>query len=70
MVGAAGIGLGVLGAIATSRVLESLLFGAEATDPLVYGAVAGGSFLLVLFASLVPAVRAASVDPVQAMRVE
>jgi putative ABC transport system permease protein len=65
-----GLGLGIGAALALSRVLVSLLFEVTATDPATF---AGLSTLLVLIAAvacLVPALRAARVDPVTALRHE
>jgi len=63
-----GCGLGVLGSLAVSRLVRSFLFEVSATDPSVY---AGGvliMMLMALIASLIPATRAASADPVDALR--
>lgn len=65
-----GIGIGLVGALALSRFVCSLLFGVKAADPVTYGAVT----LLVIAAALlscyVPARRALRVDPVAALRQE
>lgn len=65
---AAGIGIGLAGAIAGTRVLESLLFEVSPTDPLVLMVVALGVALLGLVASGVPTARAVRIDPVTALR--
>jgi putative ABC transport system permease protein len=65
---AIGLGLGLLAALALSRLLESLLFGLTPRDPLAY---AGAFVILIaagLAASAVPALRAARLDPVEALR--
>jgi len=68
----AGIGcvLGIGGAIAASGLLRSLLFGVSPFDPLVLILAAVGVLLLAVVASTLPAFRAASTDPVQALRGE
>jgi putative ABC transport system permease protein len=66
----AGIGLGVVGSLALTRFLKSLLFGVTPTDKLTFVAV--GLILLVaaLLACLIPARRAAKVDPLVALKYE
>jgi putative ABC transport system permease protein len=67
---AIGVALGLTGAIVASRAIATLLFGISPFDPLTYAAV---SILLLgvsAFACLVPARRAASVDPMEALRAE
>jgi predicted permease len=66
--GLTGIGIGIAGALLASRAVRSMLFGVSLADPLVYAGVAGTLQLLVLFASLGPAARAAATDPADAMR--
>jgi putative ABC transport system permease protein len=60
--------LGVVGSIALSRLVSSFLFDVSATDPLIYAASVATMMLLALVASAVPAMRAASVDPIGALR--
>ena len=67
---AIGCGIGLLGAVAASRLLRSLLFGVSAFDPLVLTLAAVSLLLLALAASLLPARRAASVDLTQTLRAE
>jgi predicted permease len=62
--------LGLAGAAAASTLLQSLLFGVSPFDPLVLAAAAVGVLLLALGASTLPAFRAASIDPMQALRGE
>lgn len=64
----AAIGLG--GAWALSRLLQSQLYGITRTDPLAYLAGAGLLLLAALVACLIPARRATRVDPISALRVE
>ena len=63
-----GCGLGVIGSLAVSRLLSSFLFGVSATDPFVYAAAALTMMLMALLASALPALRAASADPIAALR--
>lgn len=63
-----GCGLGVLGSLAVSRLVSSFLFNVSATDPLVYAAAALTMMLMALAASALPAMRAASADPIDALR--
>ena len=60
--------VGVAGALALTRVLESLLFGVSAADPPTFIAVAALVVAAGLAACYVPARRAARVDPVAALR--
>jgi ABC-type lipoprotein release transport system permease subunit len=64
------VALGLVAAIAATRVLQSLLFGVSATDPLVLGLVAAVLLVIAAAASFAPARRAAGVDPVVALRGE
>jgi predicted permease len=68
--GAAGCVLGVVGAIGASRLLKSMVFGVSTIDPLVLSLAAVGVLLLALAASLLPARRAASANPVEALRAQ
>ena len=66
----AGMVLGVLGALALSRVLESLVWGVTATDPITFGAVAALLGGVALAACWLPARRAAMADPLTSLRAE
>lgn len=66
----AGIGVGLLGALAVSRALSSLLFGMQARDPATFATVAAILALVAMAASGVPALRAVQVDPAVALRHE
>jgi putative ABC transport system permease protein len=68
----AGVGIlcGVIGAVAVTRVVTSLLYNVSATDPLSFVATAGFLALVALLASYLPARRATGVDPMIALRAE
>jgi ABC-type antimicrobial peptide transport system permease subunit len=63
-----GCGLGVLGSLAVSRLVSSFLFEVSATDPIIYVTGVLIMILLALLASVLPATRAASADPIDALR--
>jgi putative ABC transport system permease protein len=67
-----GIGLlvGFAGSLALTRLLQSLLFGVEARDPLTMALVAVTLVLVALLACYIPARRASRVDPATALRYE
>jgi predicted permease len=69
-VGLAAIGvlIGVIGAIGVTRFLQSLLFDVSPTDPVVIGGTCVVLLLVALVASWIPARRAASLDPTNALR--
>jgi ABC-type lipoprotein release transport system permease subunit len=69
-VGLAGCGIGAIAAVFATRLLRSLLFQVDPLDPAVIVLAAVSIFLLALAASLVPARRAASIEPMQALRAE
>ena len=60
--------LGVLRSLAASRLVNSFLFGVSATDPLAYSGGVLLMMLMALFASALPATRAASAHPLDALR--
>lgn len=63
-----GCGLGVLGSIAASRLIRSFLFQVSPTDPFIYALGILIMMLMALLASALPATRAASADPIEALR--
>jgi putative ABC transport system permease protein len=65
-----GIAVGTLAALAAARILERLVFGISASDPLTLAAVAATLAIVALMASLVPAYRAARLDPLTVLRAE
>jgi putative ABC transport system permease protein len=65
-----GVGLGLAGAIAVTRVMSGMLFGVTATDPLTFGSAIALLVVTALAASWIPAARATRVDPMEAMRPE
>ncbi len=67
---AIGVVIGIAASLAMTRVLSSLLFGIEATDPLTFAAVAVLLILVALAASHIPARRAMRLDPNTALRYE
>ena len=68
--GLIGCGLGAVAAVFATRLMRSLLFEVNPLDPAVIVLAALCIFLLALAASVIPAVRAASVEPMQALRTE
>ena len=61
---------GVLGGYAAARAMSALLFGVRPDDPLTISAAAGLCLLTAVVGALPPAIRAARVDPMSALRAE
>ena len=68
--GLAGSGIGIVAAFFATRLLRSLLFNVEALDPVVLVAATFLILLMALAASVIPARRAALIEPVEALRSE
>jgi predicted permease len=66
----AGVVLGVGGAVALTRLMESLLFGVTALDPTVFVGVSVALFAVALLAGYLPVRRVTRVDPMQSLRAE
>jgi putative ABC transport system permease protein len=62
--------IGVVGALAATRMLNSLLFGVGASDPLTFAAFVFLIAAVAFVASWLPARRAASVNPIVALRAD
>jgi predicted permease len=65
-----GVALGIPLAVMSARSLRSLMFGVSENDPWTFVAAAVGFLVIGVCAALIPANRAASVDPVRALRAE
>jgi ABC-type antimicrobial peptide transport system permease subunit len=65
-----GVAIGLVGALTLGSVLQNLIFGVEASDPLTFGAVSLLLASVAFFASMIPAYRATKVEPMKALRDE
>jgi ABC-type antimicrobial peptide transport system permease subunit len=65
-----GIGIGLLAAIALSRIVTSMIYGVSSRDLATFFAVTVLLILVSLGASLIPALRATRVDPLAVLREE
>jgi len=70
VLGLFGLIAGVVGAVLVGRAMQSTLYGVQAFDFTVVGAVGAILFVTAMAASYLPARRAASIDPVKALRME
>lgn len=67
---AAGVVIGLIAALALTRVMQTLLFETTPTDPVTFATFAALIALAAMLACFVPARRATRVDPVSALRAE
>ena len=65
-----GVAAGTIAALASAKVMSTLVFGVSASDPLTLTAVGATLALVALMASLVPAYRALRLDPVKGLRAD
>ncbi len=67
---AIGVGVGLAGALAVTRVMRTLLFGVSATDPVTFVGLAVLLILIAALASYLPARQASTINPMEAMRAD
>ena len=65
-----GIAVGLIGALASARVMATLLFDVGVRDPLTISSVAAAMTIVALLACAIPAARTVRIDPTVVMRVE
>jgi predicted permease len=67
---AIGVAVGIVAALAGSRLVSSLVYGVSVRDPMTFGATAGALLVTAAIASWIPARRGARIDPIAAIRGE
>jgi hypothetical protein len=67
---AAGLVLGAIALMIAARFVEGMLYGVSAFDPIRLAAITAVLAFVTIIAALLPALRAASIDPIQALRAE
>jgi ABC-type antimicrobial peptide transport system permease subunit len=67
---AVGLATGAVAALAAARLISSQLYGVSARDPVTFAAIGGLLLAVALAASGIPALRAARIDPMTALRAE
>jgi putative ABC transport system permease protein len=65
-----GLAIGLVAALALTRLMSSLLFGIESTDVVTYAAAVGLILAAAALASYLPARRASAIDPVETLKAE
>jgi predicted permease len=65
-----GLGVGAVAALAAARLIASQLYGVSARDPVTFAGIAGLLLAVALAASAIPALRAARIDPMAALRAD
>lgn len=65
-----GLGVGTVAALALGRTVESFMFRVDPQDPLIFGAIAAVLLAVALAATLLPARRAAKLDPMRVLTIE
>jgi len=70
MLSAVGLGVGLVAALALSRLMSSLLFGIASTDVVTYVAAIGFVLAAAALASYLPARRASAIDPMNTLKAE
>jgi ABC-type antimicrobial peptide transport system permease subunit len=65
-----GLGIGLVAALALTRLMSSLLFGVASTDSVTYAAAIGVILAAAALASYLPARRASAIEPVETLKAE